>query len=306
MEIRPFEEQYLEAVVALWNQFWEGVPRAFPIRVDDFCSRVLEAPTYAESTLLVAVNGTCRGFVHFGPQERWWFQLQDRPTPSADSGVIHALCAPADDVRAALLAAAEDQMQAAGGLIAWLWPTWAQGAMPFYNGLTPSNELSGQWRDSPLVAWAESRGYEIGSHSRVAVLEPLAGRNYPEIPTGARACIEDFQTPIVPRARVLRLIRGAELLGQVVYCGANERNHALHTRECAAFDVEITEGHRGQGWGKAMMGALVRQAITEGYTSMQLEYIAGNSPAENLYLRSIGFHVIPGGEFVAMRRSLRW
>jgi ribosomal protein S18 acetylase RimI-like enzyme len=158
---------------------------------------------------------------------------------------------------------------------------------------------------SPLVAWAERQGYRVARRYRIGELAPLEGRAYPPMPEGAEIVTEPFPTPILPGARRLSLRRAAsgEEIGRVVYVGAEERNRLLGTRECAAFDVAVARPYRGQGWGKALMGAMARQAVQEGYEGMQLHVIEGNTPAENLYFRSIGFTQVPEGYFVTMQKQ---
>src|SRR5579885_2532352 len=107
--------------------------RRAAIAPDDFAHRVLTAPTFEATTLLVAEPPEA-GFVHFGPRESWGFHLEDRSAPERADGVVYALCAAEEAVRMALLRAAETALCAAGARQLTLWPTWAQGTISFYNG----------------------------------------------------------------------------------------------------------------------------------------------------------------------------
>jgi ribosomal protein S18 acetylase RimI-like enzyme len=303
MSLRAFQPGDLATVTALWNESWVGVPRGFAITLDDFACRVLAAPTFAETTLLLA-EPPGAGFIHFGPNERWGYHLEDRAEPNHAIGVIYALCAGDDAIREELLRAAENALRAARARDITLWATWGQGTMPFYNGLTPSNEVSGQWASSPLIAWAERLGYAIRTRYRLGTLPLREGDVYPLLPEGAEALSAPFETPIIPNARrlSLRRVRGEEI-GRVIYCGSEERNRSLGTRECAAFDVAVSAPYRGQGWGRALMGEMARQAYREGYTDLQLHVVAGNTPAENLYFRSLRFTPVPEGNFVTLAKQ---
>ncbi len=303
MPLRAFQSEDLPAVTALWNRCWADAPRRLTITEEDFARRVLAVPTMEATTLLVAEEASA-GFVHFGPRETWGFLLEDRATPDGSVGVIYALCADEDAVRETLLRAAETGLRAAGAHTITLWPTWAQGTMAFYTGLTPSTEVSGLWEGSPQVAWAETQGYSVVMRYRLGELPLKEDGGYPPIPEGAEAMVEPFPASAIPGAQklFLRYVGSRVEIGRVIYVGAEERNRLLGTRECAAFDVAVAPAYRGQGWGRAMMGEMARQALREGYTTLQLHVTAGNTPAENLYFRSLGFLPVPAGNFVTLRQ----
>ena len=176
--IRPFQPKDLAAVAAAWNRFWASTPRGFAAEPDEFAARVLLAPGFADTTMLVAAaaDGAVRGFAHFGPREPWWFLQVDRRPPDPSVGMIYTLCAEDAATFTSLLHTAEAQLAAQGAEEAWLWPSWAQGAIPLYNGLTSSNEVSGLWSRHVLVDRARASGYEVHGTYAVGTLSRKAAR----------------------------------------------------------------------------------------------------------------------------------
>ncbi len=297
MNLRPYQPSDAVLVTALWNHFWAGTPRAFPITATDFVRRVTAAPGWEETQILLT-NG---GFVHFGPREPWWFRWEDRPPRDRETGMIYALCAVADAPRTALLAEAEARLRADGARHLRLWPTWAQGTVPFYSGLSPSNEISGLWSGSPLTAWAERQGYRVGPHYRLGVLSALDQVPDPSLPEDAEAVWENFATPLLPDAKRLVIRQEGTEIAHVIAVESTERRRVTGTREWAAFDVAVAEAHRGRGWGKTLMRSLAAQILSEGGNTLQLHMVQGNVPAEALYFRSLGF-VPLDGSFVSLEK----
>lgn len=297
--LRPFRPAEAARATAYWNRFWAGTVRAFPVTTEDFLRRVVAVPGWEETQLLLTDNG----FVHFGPREPWWFRVEERRAVDRTTGMIYALCAEDEGERLALLQEAETSLHAEGAERIWLWPTWAQGTIPFYTGMTPSNEISGLWEGSPLVAWAERQGYRVAVRYRLGILEPLSRVISPELPPGCEAVWEDFVTPLLPGAKRLILRRGGERIAHVIAVESVERNRDLGTSEWAAYDVAVDAAHRGQGWGRALMRSLVKCVVREGATSVQLHMVQGNMPAENLYFRSMGFAPLPEGGFISLEKA---
>ncbi|GAB3141711.1 hypothetical protein GCM10027290_14900 [Micromonospora sonneratiae] len=56
------------------------------------------------------------------------------------------------------------------------------------------------------------------------------------------------------------------------------------------YNIEVDEGHRGKGYGRAMMKAVERELGDRGYTRLGLNVFGGNSVAIGLY-ESLGFEV---------------
>ena len=283
--IRHYQPSDAAIITALWNRFWAGVPRAFPIGSEDFVRRVTGVLGWEETQLLL----TDGGFVHFGPREPWWFRWEDRPPRDRETGMIYALCATDDEPRAALLAEAEARLRVDGARHLRLWPTWAQGTVPFYSGLSPSNEICGLWGPSPLAAWAELQGYRIDEHYRLGVLSTLDQVPAPSLPEDTETLWKDFATPLLPGAKRLIIQHHGEEVATVIAVESTERRRVTGEREWAAFDVSVAEAHRGRGWGKALMRALAAQVVREGGTTLQLHMVQENLPAEALYFRSLGF-----------------
>ncbi len=305
MKISTFHPGDIEAIANVWNAFWRGVPRAFSVTADDLAARLVDCPVFAETQLLtLRRDGKVEGFIHFGPRDDWWFTLENRPPTSPETGTIYALCASNEEDYAALLESAEAELKARGATVINLWPTWAQGAVPFYNGLTPSNEVSGLWRNHQGREWAERRGYTILSTYKLGVLPlPILSPGSTE---GSRAAWTDFQSPIMPNAKRLSLqsAETGEEIGWVVAADSSERNAATGSREWAAFDVAIRESWRGQGWGRVLMQHAAYLTSKQGATSLQLHVVEGNFAAEALYFRSMGFDQVPDGTFITLQKEL--
>ena len=283
------------------NRFEAEAPRVFAITGEEVAGRVLHSPGFAETTLTLSENR--RGFVHFGPRENWWFLTEERRLPDPAVGMIYALCAEDTPTLMTLLQTAETQLLAAGAREIYLYPTWAQGAIPFYNGLTASNEVSGLWAHHRLVAVAQEAGYTIHARYELGLLPRPADLPQRETPDEARFAITPFPTPLIPGAMRLTMTIGEVEAGHVVMAPGAERRRATGVNEWAAFDVAVRESFRGKGWGKHLMHSAVQWAFADaGADAVQLHVVLDNLPATNLYFRSLGFQRNERERFVTLKK----
>jgi ribosomal protein S18 acetylase RimI-like enzyme len=66
-----------------------------------------------------------------------------------------------------------------------------------------------------------------------------------------------------------------------------ERPHGQE-RECYIYSIEIAEGERGKGYGRAAMELAEAEARSRGLSRIALNVFGGNEVARNLY-RSLGY-----------------
>ena len=81
----------------------------------------------------------------------------------------------------------------------------------------------------------------------------------------------------------------AEVEGEIAgTAGINSINAAEKTRHRASFGISIAKAWWGLGIGRALTEACIECARAAGYLQLELEVVAGNRRAEELY-KSIGF-----------------
>ena len=246
--IRSFHTNDIPALTTVWNSFWaQGSSRAFSCQPGEFAERVVLSPAFSDTTLLVAEDsaGSINGFAHFGLREDWWFHPEDRHT-TPETGSIYALCASEEATLTTLLQEAEAALSSTKSI--WLFPTWAQGAVPFYNGLTPSNEVSGLWINHPLIAWGISQGYSIGETYELGTLPRSHTLQSPPIPAPGTLTMlfQPFSSPILLGAMRFDLRLSDESIGHVIVAPNPERERATGICEWAAFDVAVVPLFQGK------------------------------------------------------------
>ena len=81
----------------------------------------------------------------------------------------------------------------------------------------------------------------------------------------------------------------AEVEGEIAgTAGINSINAAEKTRHRASFGISIAKAWWGLGIGRALTEACIECARAAGYLQLELEVVAGNRRAEELY-KSVGF-----------------
>ncbi|WP_329193754.1 MULTISPECIES: GNAT family N-acetyltransferase [unclassified Streptomyces] len=63
---------------------------------------------------------------------------------------------------------------------------------------------------------------------------------------------------------------------------------AAHGQDAYVFQVEVCEGHRGRGYGRALMLLAEREALAAGHRTVALQVFTTNTPALRLY-ESLGY-----------------
>lgn len=77
------------------------------------------------------------------------------------------------------------------------------------------------------------------------------------------------------------------LVGNASLCGVLGKKKTLHRAE---FGIAILKSDWGQGLGRKMLTELIRAATQAGYEQLELEVVATNAPAIELY-KKLGFRV---------------
>ncbi|MCH7342822.1 GNAT family N-acetyltransferase [Pelomonas sp. CA6] len=156
----------------------------------------------------------------------------------------------------------------------------------------------------------EARGWTRFELSHVMVRESLNALD-DELPTGLRLCPVDSDR----YARLIGELRGsaeAEILGQQQRLRAApvryqafmlQRNNSDGTAELLAcgqftleeglvglYDIFTPPAHRGQGHGRALCAALLREARRQGARQAYLQVSGGNTLAQRLYT-GLGFEL---------------
>lgn len=145
--------------------------------------------------------------------------------------------------------------------------------------------------DPTHVMTADLRLLEPGPDPAVVVTDTCAGGWFedfaelgglPELRHDtARAMLERITVPVV----AARLVSD----GQTVACGYC----AVEDRFAGFLDIVVRREHRGRGFGRRLMNALIREAKRAGAETGYLQVVAANTPALTLY-RTLGFERLYG------------
>jgi len=144
-----------------------------------------------------------------------------------------------------------------------------------------------QWRDDVVRAFADEQ-VAAGNWSPAEAMELAAKANDALLPDG-------FATAGMLYLRAI--LADGTYIG-VVWLGLT---HPRGTPDCAfIYDIEIDEGHRGAGYGRALLGAAEDAVRSRGVGAVELNVFGDNARAIGLYQTS-GYRVVTQ----QMRKSLR-
>lgn len=243
----------------------------------------------------VCVNSRRVGSVH----------LATAPDFGAASGVIEALGIDEKDRRrgrgtvAAL--AAEEVLRGWGcGQVQISVPAAATAALRMATALGYTERSRNMVKELPAEPPALPPGIEVRpmteaeyadweAKAREAFARSWMDRGVPE--DQARAKAEASHRELLPQGLATSgtsidlAVRDGEVVGHV-WSAPRELEPGVRGRY--VYDVQVAEGHRGQGHGRALMLLAERVAIDAGERLLGLHVFAGNTPAIRLY-ESLGY-----------------
>jgi ribosomal protein S18 acetylase RimI-like enzyme len=308
---RPFRNADPPALAALWNR---GVPArgtACPLSAHEFDAQVANRVHFDRAGLIVAErDGRPVGFVHagFGPGE----PIGPREPMGPPHHLNHALGTiamlvvepGADDaaLETALVAEAEHYLRARGAQV--LYAGGQYPLNPFYWGLYGGSEWAGILADHTSFARAVARcGYEpvsetvlleadltgvetrdprsllIRRATRVEIVDDAVPANWWDA-----LALQDFQPTLhrlVARADNTELARALTWdMGRFGRTDGRSR--------AGLIALEVAGAHRRKGYGRHLVGEVLRSARGEMIAALALQTRATNTPALELY-DSLGF-----------------
>jgi len=302
---RPFRTPDTPALAALWNRGVPGAAAAGPLSAHEFDAHVLSSTLFDAAGLVVADRGGRPvGFAHagFGPES-----TVDRAGRLATAlGTVAMLVVDpgVDDPAVAdgLLAGAEAYLRRRGSAVVYAGGQFPLN--PFYWGVYGGSEWSGILEAHRPFHQAVARaGYEpVG---RTVLLEADLDGPEPRDPRGfllrrqTRLEVADDATPATwwhalalgeSRPTTYKLLDKGD--GSVL-ARATTWDMSLFGRRdgrnrLGLIDVEVATGFRRRGYGRHLVGEVLRQARTQGNAALAVQTAATNLPAQALYA-SAGF-----------------
>ncbi|MGW7100607.1 GNAT family N-acetyltransferase [Streptomyces sp. NPDC054838] len=140
----------------------------------------------------------------------------------------------------------------------------------------PAGVTARPMTDAEYAAWS--------AESPAGYAAELAARGMPECDARARAVAD----------HAARFPDGRDTAGvtlAVLEAAGAPVGHlwlAAHEEEAYVFQVEVGEGHRGRGYGRALMLLAEREALAAGHRTLALQVFSTNTPALRLY-ESLGY-----------------
>jgi ribosomal protein S18 acetylase RimI-like enzyme len=307
---RPFRNADPPALVRLWNQ---GVPEqgaVRPLRVHELDDHAFGSAYFDRAGLIVAErDGRAIGYVHagFGP---------DQPVPSTPPfaldrslGTIAMLAvesgADAPEVAQGLILQAERYLREAGASVIYAGGQFPLN--PFYWGLYAGSEGSGVLPWHPVFPQLLiSMGYEPAGATvflefDLAQSEPrdpraVVIRRQTQLEVEEDAMPEDWWENLAlgdfhpTRYRLLARSDMAVLARATTWdmdwFGRRDSKSRL-----GLIGVEVAPAHRRKGYGRFLVGEILRTARELAIGAVQVQTSATNLPALGLY-QALGFHPI--------------
>ncbi|AMV37169.1 GNAT family N-acetyltransferase [Planctomyces sp. SH-PL62] len=301
IHFRPFRNPDPPALLKLWNAAVPESVAARPLRVHELDDQAFNPVIFDPRGLIVAErDGRPVGFVHagFGPDEthpELPFHLDH------DLGVVSMLAAePGDEeaaVAQALVVEAERYLRSKGAKV--LYGGGRFPLNPFYWGIYGGSEASGVPSSHNRFSSAlSSLGYEpIGTavhlhfdltrpdprDPRAAILRRQLNLQFDEdhLPTSwwENIALGDFH-PIYASLRSRD--DGAEVARAKTW-DMSAFGRVDGRARLGVFDVEVAATHRRNGYGRFLMGEVVREARERGFQVVEVQTLAENEPALAFY-----------------------
>ena len=297
---RPFRNGDPPALAALWNRGTPATAVARPLKAHEFDALVVGGPLFDRSGLVVAERGgRVIGFAHagFGPES-----TTDAPLRLAcEMGTVAMLVTdPAVDdpgLDDALFAAAEVYLIERGASV--LYAGGQYPLNPFYWGVYGGSEFAGILEGHVRFHGAAARaGYQ--PVARVELLEVDLSEPGPRDPravlTRRQTRLEESYDALLPawwdslalsefRPTIFRLMaRGDEVeLARVTTwdMAAFGRDDGLS--RLGLVDLEVHPGHRRKGYGRFLVGEVLKLAREQGTSAVSVQTRSTNAPALALY-----------------------
>lgn len=302
---RPFRNADPPALAGLWNRGLPPLGVALPLGAHEFDAMVVDKPTFDPAGLIVAEDdGRVVGFAHagFGP-------AGEGQRPRAEEtglGTIAMLVVdPGRDdegLETGLIAAAEAYLRGRGAGV--IYAGGQAPLNPFYWGIYGGSECSGVLSSHLAFHRAAQRsGYE--SAANTVLLQADLAQPEPRDPKGVvlrrqtrLEVVDDAVTDGWWEAAALGPFRPT-LYRLLVRDGDRELARAS-TWEMAGFGrvdgrvhlglyaVEVAADARRQGFGRHLVGEIIRKARSQWNEVIDVQTDATNLPALGLY-ESLGF-----------------
>ncbi len=305
--LRPFRNSDPPALTRLWNQAIPGTSTARPLHIHELDVQAWGRTTFEADGLIVAEReGHAVGFVHagFGPglpvSSARPFELDREIGTIAMLIVAPELHDPALDVE--LIAAAEAYLRSRGARV--LYAGGLSPLNPFYWGVYGGSEGSGILSGHAVFHRAVAAcGYApvattVLLQADLAVPEPRD----PRTPVIRRMTQLEFVEDMVPAhwwqnlaigdfpmtaARLSSRADGAELARACIWemrWFGRDSNRA----HVGLLDLHVAAEHRRKGYGRFLVGEILRRARTNLIDRIDVQTSADNQPALALYA-SLGF-----------------
>jgi len=276
---------------------------------------VLSKPYFENAGLQVATEGDrLIGFAHsgFGPTD-------DQSDLSHDLGAsIMVIVRPHESepqIAAELIARAENYLRNRGAKV-----LYGGGIRPldaFYLGLYGGSELPGVLdSDAQHQSFFRAAGYHeidrtIVLHRELAGFRPVVDRQQMQLRRRTRfdylcdpphrtwwdACTFGDFTRLEYR---LSLPPDTEMVAKATLIDLETFSHTWGVRTAGIVDVWVAEPHRRQGFGKYLLGEVLREAAEQGFGLAEVQTMQHNMAALAIYAK-LGFHQVDTG--VVFRKS---
>jgi ribosomal protein S18 acetylase RimI-like enzyme len=303
---RPFRNADPPALAGLWNRGLPPLGVAVPLGPHEFDAMVADKPTFDPAGLIVAedAEGRAVGFVHagFGPAGEG-----ERPRgEDAELGAIAMLVVEPDrdneELERGLIAAAEAYLRSRGATV--IYAGGQAPVNPFYWGIYGGSEFAGVLSSHVAFARAALRsGYEPAANT--VLLQADLARAEPRDPKGVilrrqtrmevvddevadgwweAAAIGPFRPTIY---RLLARDSDRELARASTWemAGFGRMDGRVHL---GLYAVEVAPEVRRQGYGRHLIGEIMRKARSQWNEVIDVQTRATNLPALALY-ESLGF-----------------
>ena len=301
---RPFRNADPPALAGLWNRGLPSLGVALPLGSHEFDAMVVDKPTFDPEGLIVAEDdGRAVGFVHagFGPSGDGTPRTEDTELGSIAMLVVE----PDRDDEAldrGLIGAAEGYLRARGSKV--IYAGGQAPVNPFYWGIYGGSECAGILSSHVAFRRAAQRsGYEPAANA--VLLQADLAQPEPRDPKGVvlrrqtrLEVLDDALTggwwesaalgPFRPTVyRLLARDGDRELARASTWemAGFGRVDGRVHL---GLYAVEVAPDVRRQGYGRHLVGEVMRKARSQWNEVIDVQTRATNLPALGLY-ESLGF-----------------
>lgn len=313
---RPFRNGDPPALVALWNR---GVPArgaARPLNAHEFDSQVINRVHFEATGLIVAERDErVVGFVHagFGPEEPIGAPHRLNRALGTIGMLVVEQGLEDEELEAGLVAAAEHYLRGCGAEVLYAGGQFPLN--PFYWGIYGGSEWAGVLPEHTAFIRAVTRaGYQPVSET-VLMEADLTGpesRDPRSFLIRRATRVEMVDDPMPPtwweavalsdfRPTVYRLLGKTDdtELARATTWDMGWFGRLDGRSRVGLMEMEVASPHRRKGFGRHLVGEILRQARAEMTSVVALQTRATNLPALQLY-ESLGFERV--GTAVLYRR----